>query len=196
MKKLALLITAASAWLGLILITYVASQKPDFNIVNIFSFFTIQSNVIVALFCTYLLFKKNSFSKWEQLFQFGAMVNIAITGLVYTFVLASIWSPQGLEFVADALLHYVTPLLYVISWLLFLEKRTLRWSLAFAWLLYPIGYLVYSLIRGSIVNWYPYPFIDASVLSVQQLVTNCIVVTLGFVAVTVLGVVINNSQSK
>jgi hypothetical protein len=33
-----------------------------------------------------------------------------------------------------------------------------RWSLI--WLAYPVLYLVYSLVRGAFVDWYPYPFIN------------------------------------
>jgi hypothetical protein len=28
------------------------------------------------------------------------------------------------------------------------------------WLLFPAAYLGYSLIRGPLVDWYPYPFLD------------------------------------
>jgi hypothetical protein len=33
-------------------------------------------------------------------------------------------------------------------------------SQAMVWLAFPVVYLVYSLIRGPIVDWYPYPFLD------------------------------------
>ncbi|MCW2602206.1 MAG: hypothetical protein JWN61_341, partial [Pseudonocardiales bacterium] len=28
------------------------------------------------------------------------------------------------------------------------------------WLIFPLGYLIYSLVRGPIADWYPYPFMD------------------------------------
>ncbi len=31
---------------------------------------------------------------------------------------------------------------------------------ALIWLVYPLLFAVYSLIRGPIVGWYPYPFLD------------------------------------
>ncbi len=28
------------------------------------------------------------------------------------------------------------------------------------WFIFPLGYLLYSLIRGPIAHWYPYPFLN------------------------------------
>ena len=36
----------------------------------------------------------------------------------------------------------------------------MRWTSALWWLLVPLTFFAYSLIRGAIVDWYPYPFID------------------------------------
>jgi len=38
------------------------------------------------------------------------------------------------------------------------ERIPVRTSLV--WLAFPLLYLVYSLVRGPIVEWYPYPFLD------------------------------------
>lgn len=56
--------------------------------------------------------------------------------------------------------HYVMSVVMVADWLFQpplarLEPRHLWW-----WLVYPVAYLVYSLVRGAIVGWYPYWFID------------------------------------
>ena len=52
---------------------------------------------------------------------------IAVTGGVYVLVLRHLWAPQGLQWLADTLLHYVTPVLFVIDWLALSPARTLPW---------------------------------------------------------------------
>jgi len=51
-----------------------------------------------------------------------------------------------------------------------------------AWLLYPLAYLVYTLIRGAQVDWYPYPFLDVSRHGYGGVLLNCAVMLVGFVA--------------
>ena len=51
------------------------------------------------------------------------------------------------------------------------------------WLLYPIGYFAYSLVRGALTASYSYPFIDVSTIGYRQAMTNALLVLLAFVAV-------------
>jgi hypothetical protein len=44
---------------------------------------------------------------------------IAIVGIVYRLLLRQLWNPQGMQWVADVLLHDVIPAGYVLYWLLF-----------------------------------------------------------------------------
>jgi hypothetical protein len=66
----------------------------------------------------------------------------------------------------------VAPTLYVIDWLLFVPKGTLKFRSAFVWLLFLVAYAVFSLIHGAVTGFYPYPFIDESKLGYDQVLTN------------------------
>ena len=89
---------------------------------------------------------------------------ITIVGLVYFFILRHTWQPEGAQFVADALLHYVMPVLMVVFWACAAPALTITWGsapwLLFYLLIYPLAYLVYVFARGELVSLYPYPFID------------------------------------
>ena len=110
-----------------------------------FSYFTILSNLLVAICLTYLYFNKESeiktwFSNPKTLTAIN--VYILVVGLVYNLV----WplrEAKGLEILADELLHAVVPLLFMIFWIFFVEKSRLKWKNAFAWLIYPFVYLVF-----------------------------------------------------
>jgi hypothetical protein len=96
--------------------------------------------------------------------QAASAVYIAIVGAIYQLLLRHLWNPQGLQWVADFLLHTVIPLGYVVYWLLFAPRGSLRWKNAFMWLIYPGVYLGYVLVRGALTGSYPYPFVDVTVL--------------------------------
>jgi hypothetical protein len=57
-------------------------------------------------------------------------------------------------------LHYTMPTVIVIDWLVDLPKNRVSLRESLIWLAFPLLYLVYSLLRGPLVDWYPYPFLD------------------------------------
>ena len=98
--------------------------------------------------------------------------------------------------VADRLLHYVMPVLYLLFWFLFVKKDGLSFRSVPWFLIFPIGYAAYTLIRGPGVNWYPYPFIDASARSASELVINIAVLVVVFIVIAVLLVAIGKGIGR
>jgi hypothetical protein len=64
--------------------------------------------------------------------------------------------------IVDELLHSVIPAYTLIYWLIYSEEKNLKIPSVLIWLLYPIVYIVYILIRGSISGFYPYFFLNIS----------------------------------
>src|SRR5690606_12194116 len=83
-----------------------------------------------------------------------------IVGMIYVLVLRDLWNPQGLQLWVDAALHYVIPILFIIHWLNYVPKRKLVWFHSIVWLIPPLLYIAYILIRGDLTGYYPYPFLD------------------------------------
>lgn len=166
-------------WFALISQFYLILQNGTGTVTEIiiryFSFFTILTNLIVALCSTVLLFKPKSglgdfFSKPSTLT--AITVYITIVGLVYNVILRFLWQPQGLQYITDELLHTVIPLLFILVWFLYVPKKDLKYKNAFAWLAYPLVYVVYIAIRGEITGEYPYPFIDVGQLGYSKVLIN------------------------
>jgi hypothetical protein len=158
-------------------------------IVNYFRFFTILTNLLVALGLTVPLVMPNSCSgKFfaRSLIASGTAVYIAIVGITYSLLLRHLWNPQGAQKIADTLLHDVVPLLYVAYWLFFVPKGLLRWKDALWWLPYPLAYFCYSLIRGAAIGWYPYPFIDAGKLGYSRVLANAAMLVFAFLTFALL----------
>lgn len=202
LSKVAYSIAFLCSWFGILLTLYTIITHPapiyplDMMIANFFSYFTIQSNIIVALVATSWLFNKNLFGRFQRLFELGGLINITITFFVVYFVLSKLQVLEGINLIADNFVHVYTPIVYVLVWLVFRAKKKYSFKTMLKWLVYPIGYFVYSIIRGAIVGWYPYPFINASVLSVGELLMNVVLLTLAFVFVGSIFVFISNKMSK
>ncbi len=162
---------------------------------NFFSYFTILSNLLVAISLSYQLnFPR---SKPGQFFNSTSVstaiaVYIFIVGLVYNLVLRKIWSPTGWQLVADNLLHVAVPLLYVLYWYFFAQREPLGWKSLLSWLIFPALYLSYTLIRGAVINWYPYPFVDAGNLGYVKVALNSLAVLATILITGSVLLVINN----
>jgi hypothetical protein len=171
-------------WCALVLQFFLARHVAETNgltpamaTANFFSYYTILTNILVALQLTVVTLNPRSiigvfFSKTSV--QTALAANIVLVGLVYNLILARLWNPQGWSWVADFLLHTAVPLLYLTYWVLFVPKGTLPWTAPLPWLLYPLAYIVYSFFRGSETGWYPYPFVDVTLLGYAAVFRNCL----------------------
>jgi hypothetical protein len=159
-------------------------------VLQIFSFFTILTNLLAVISLTVLLLKP--LSAWGRFFSkssvLGAItVYIAVVGIIYALLLRQLWHPEGWFKLADELLHTVNPLLFIIYWLTFAPKSGLRWKQCLIWLWYPFIYFIYVLIRGAISGEYPYPFMNVETFGYIQVTINSLVILLVF---AVLGLLI------
>ncbi|HRH61605.1 MAG TPA: Pr6Pr family membrane protein [Chitinophagaceae bacterium] len=180
-------ISAAIIWFALILQFYLQLQNRTGSArsaaVDFFSYFTILTNLLTAICCTSLLLHNtSSFKKFfsSASVQTAIAVYIFVVALVYNYVLRSQWNPQGWQRLADELLHVANPILFILFWLLFTPKQSLRIKNTFAWLLYPFAYSLYTLLRGALVHKYPYPFINADNIGYSRAFINTLILFLIF----------------
>jgi hypothetical protein len=168
------------------------------TLVQLFSYFTILSNLLAAI-CLTSLFKVGG-RLGKYFFQpcvFSAIaLYITIVGLVYNLVLRSLWNPEGLFKLADELLHSINPVLFVVYWLVYAPKANLKWIEALNWLWFPFIYSVYVFIRGGISHLYPYPFLNIDKLGVPQVAINSLLMLIAFLLIGFLFVWINRIITK
>lgn len=180
---------------GLLIVAAVIAQinhNPG-KIANFFSFFTIQSNIIGAVV---LLLGAAGYAprtlRWDYV-RGGAMMFLMLTGVIYNTILAGMTADlhTTVPWVNDVL-HKIIPVVMVVDFLLVPLAHKIDFRTALWWTAYPIAYAAYSLIRGPIVDWYPYPFLDPRDSSYGRVTINMIVIAIGFVAVVWLVVKANN----
>jgi hypothetical protein len=165
------------------------------TVITYFSFFTILTNILVAVIFTAIVFSLGEWVRSPSV-QAGAAAYIAIVGIVYRLLLRQLWNPQGMQFVADVILHDIIPIGYVLYWLLFGPRRGLRWKDALAWLTYPAVYLVYLLARGAVSGLYPYPFMDVKVLGYGNVLAHAAVLLLVFLGMGLLVVAVGRRTRR
>jgi hypothetical protein len=183
-------VIALVTWAGLAIQAYLSYEwsmnvgLSFFGFISKFlSYFTVLTNILVAVTLTITLIATKSkigtfLSKPRA--QTAVAVYIGIVGLVYTLVLRAAWAPEGIAKLADATLHDIVPILYIVFWFIFVAKGTLEWRFAFGWLLYPIFFVVYTLVRGAVTNDYPYPFADVTQLGYPAALLNAFFMLIGF----------------
>lgn len=158
------------------------------TIIRFFSFFTILTNMLVACYFSYLTFtgfRKNNNALSQNAATLTAItVYITIVGLIYQIFLRHIWNPTGMQKVVDEMLHSVNPLLVIIYWYINRKNGTLKYRQIGRWLIYPLGYLLYILIRGHFSNFYPYPFLNVTDLGYRVVIINSIGMTFLFVLIS------------
>ena len=168
-------------------------------IIRYFSYFTIQTNLLVVICFTFLLISPHSaagrfFSRQQT--QAAITVYILIVGLIYNAILRFLWAPQGLQKTVDELLHSIIPILALIYWLAFAKKNQLQWKSVLPWLIYPFAYISYVLIRGSISGFYPYPFINTAQLGLNKVLVNSVGIATVFTFVSLALVYIGKLLNK
>lgn len=196
-------IIAIIAWLALILQLYLSIENTKTNGLtplvatwNFFSYFTVLTNFLVALSLSFIVLKPDSspgrfFSKPVTLA--AICLYIFIVGLTYNIILRSVWAPTGLQKWVDEALHVAVPLLFIVFWLAFVPKGSLKWIHPFRWLIYPAAYLVYALWRGEFSGFHAYPFINTAELGYNRVLLNAGGLMLVFIAAGLLLVGIDRS---
>jgi hypothetical protein len=143
------------------------------QIVNFFSFFTIESNiasaVVLAIGAVLLIVRSAPDSAGFTLVRASVVTYMVVTGIVYNLLLRGVELPQGSTLGwSNEILHVVAPAYLLIDWIFAPGRVPLAPRKIWPILVFPIVWVVYALVRGPFVVdkvygndfWYPYPFLN------------------------------------
>ncbi|PSR62204.1 hypothetical protein C8258_25200 [Nocardia sp. MDA0666] len=178
--------------LGIVALLWIpirAHGSPAFSLGNYLGYFTIHSNIAGVLVLLGGGLLDPAARRW-QVVRGAATLYLLITAVIYAVLLANIDVMLTDKWINDTL-HRVLPIVVVADWILVSARLRVSAALIGGWLSYPILYCGYSLIRGEIVDWYPYPFLDPRVQGYPSLLIGVVmlaaVITLLAIAVAWLG---------
>lgn len=131
------------------------------RLIRLFSYFTIQSNLLIGLACALLVGRPQLDGATFRVLRLVALLCITVTGIVYNTVLrgsAADLAPAGA--ISNFLLHVAVPVLAVVGWFVFGPRPRIDRLTTGLVVVYPLGWVAYTFVRGAITGWYPYPFLD------------------------------------
>lgn len=168
-------LTAAA--LGTILVTGLGTD--GFSVVNYFSYFTVLSNVMTVVVLAVGGALDPQDDRW-QLVRGAVTLYMVITGIIYAVLLSNI--DVG---VADPwtnnVVHRIMPVVLLVDWIAVPARKRISDSASLIWLVFPLVYAVYSEVRGPMVDWYPYPFLDPRSQGYVALSIGIVVLAVAFV---------------
>jgi hypothetical protein len=170
------------ALLALTAISYDVAAGPGVSDSDYFSYFTVLSNLFAAGILLHgALRPAPARSRKVEMLRGAAVVYILTTGIVYLLLLSG--RAPTYPWV-NAILHYLMPLAVTLDWLL--DPPRVRLDPArtvMLWMVFPVLYIVYTLVRGAIVDWYPYLFVNPHRSGGYLLVAgDCLAIGIGIAA--------------
>ncbi len=178
--RFAALAVAAVAWTGLVAQLIASTELTGSIGQAIWSmarYFTVITNLLVASLFTAVALGHDPRPKLVGL----VTLAILLVGIVYATMLRGLIELSGGAALADFLLHYVTPVLVPLWWLMFAPRGGLDWRDPWYWALLPLVYFAYALARGGIEGRYAYPFMDVGNLGWPAVLSNAALMAAGFV---------------
>lgn len=139
-----------------------AITRGNFVKLNFFSFFTVESNIAAAFVLIALEMRAGtSLERLARAIRPSVTLYMTMTGVIYAVLLAPASADVGLTAQwVDVIVHEIAPLIVFLDWILAPPDRRPVIRDVRLWLIFPVVYVAYSLIRGPIADWYPYPFLD------------------------------------
>jgi hypothetical protein len=131
------------------------------RVYRFFAYFTIQSNLLVAITSTALAREPALDRPVWRVLRLAGLVGITVTGLVHFVLLRPLLDLSGADWVADKLLHVAVPLLALAAWAAVGPRRPITAREAAYALCWPVVWLAWTLVVGQVDGWVPYPFLDA-----------------------------------
>jgi hypothetical protein len=164
-EKIFHIIIVLSAVIGMIL-NVLASKTP----LKQFTYFTLQSNLLVAIIYTVSLILKKQ-SKLFVIVKYQAVLAIVLTGLVFNILLRPVvgdydYNPNT---ISDFLIHTLTPILVLLEVIFYQNKGLVKVYYPLVWLVFPLFYWLFTLLYVALggnfngetyVSDYPYFFLN------------------------------------
>jgi hypothetical protein len=162
------IIFAALSWFTIIAgtINYTIVSGELLPWFNGFKSFTMQTNLMVTIWLTLAIIWHNKPETLEKIMgplKGAFTLYITITFLFFAVLLSWMYTPTGFAAFSNLVLHYITPIAFIIDWILTENKKRYKWSYMLYWIVYPIGYLVFAFIHGTFTGNYLYYFLDVTI---------------------------------
>lgn len=162
-----------------------------------FSYYTILTNIVLVLIYLSEVLPAQVLNIFRHPVTRGLMAaNIALVAIYVFFVLRFLTTLENLFLLADTILHYLCPLLYLLWWLVTQKHGSLRWANLPIMLTPTFAYFIYAVARGAWVQEYPYPILNAIRLGYPQVLLNAVYMTAGLTVLCLVVIALDGLLSR
>lgn len=167
-----------------VLVDQIGDSAPLWvRLLRFFSYFTIQSNLLAAFTAASLITRPDRDGRTWRVLRVAALVGMTVTFIVYVIALRPLLHLEGTAKLCDIGFHYIAPVMTIVGWLLFGPWPRIDIRSLLRHLVWPVTYLLYIFALGSRSGWYPYPFINASLIGYGRALSNAVVIAAGLLVV-------------
>lgn len=160
--------------IGLGLIGSVIWQVTDrianeiFRPFEYFAYFSIVTAIVAGLFLittSFGLLLDVEDTKWVEIARLSLAVALIVVGVVYHALLADVANDvrdgdYAWPVLPNEIIHTYAPILAAIEYLISIKAYRIRLRAFLLVAVFPLTWLVLSIIRGTMTNWWPYWFIN------------------------------------
>lgn len=162
-----------------------------------FSYFTIWSNMLLAITCGVLVARPRLESAGWNILRVTALMSIVITGLIFFIVLRPDTDLDGARrVIGNALRHYAAPLMAVAGWAAFGPWPRQPWRDLVIVMLWPVAFGAFTLLHGAVTGWYPYDFLDVVARGYAAVSVELVVSGLEMLAVAAVFIALNRRWNR
>lgn len=136
--------------------------QTNFGLVDFFSYFTNLTNIfasVVFIIGAIRLARGYKTNDVDVAIRGGSVVYMVFVGVVFNTLLVGA-DLGDLEPWVNTVHHLVMPIAVLVDWLVWPPRSRISLRTALLWMIFPVVYVVYSLIRGAIMGFYAYPFFN------------------------------------
>ena len=194
---------------GLALLTTIVIQITD-RVVNnafdpweYFSYFTIESsliNIVVFVVGGLMALRLPTDTVLYTTVRMSALTYAVVTAGVYNLLLRGLpysGTFEGLQW-PNEIIHVWVPLFLLLDWLFSPGRPALPWKSLRLVVVFPIAWLIYTLMRGAASGGriYPYPFLDPATAGWGSVIGYIVGLTAFLLAIGALAVAYGRSRSR
>lgn len=183
MKVRLKVIISILAYVGIVITVLNNSFSEGFKIgegLNMFRYFTIQSNLIVGSYFSMSLINSVKDNKLFKKMLGGVTVYITITCLVFVVFLEARYEHTGIGHLSNLIVHYIVPVLTIVFLTIYRRDYSFEAKDIGKWVVYPLSYIVFVQIFGRVTGDYIYPFFEVDNIGVIGLIKSVVLLVLFF----------------
>jgi hypothetical protein len=164
-----------------------------------FKYYTMQTNLMVIIWLILAIIwhnKPESLKRIMGRLKGAITLYITTTFVFFALLLQMFYHPTGWAAFSNVVLHYITPIAFIGDWVLTEIKIRYKWKYLPYWTIYPILYLLFSLMHGEQTGDYLYPFLNIREIGTSgYLISICFLIGVG-IALACLYIAVNRKRTR